>query len=214
MKGFAKALFLPAISVLTSCVFVFFLVKHVTDRRVPKKCPEEVERLKKALKRHGNLDRLVVTEYTFVEKQKKDNSEFFKNNIKHLEEVADRLRDVIFRKKNVCEQLTREYALVKEQLLLMQDGTLTQHEYLVVKENAEKFSQVITRLSKLSEQEQDAFLMLENIKYIRGEQLRIVNEVLVRYLDVKNKKQAEEADGSSEEQDLDKNENKKVAWKK
>lgn len=214
MKGFYKSLFNVSVTVLLTCGVVFFLVKHVTDRHAPEKCPEEVERLKKALKRHSNLDRLVVTEYTFVEKQKKDNSEFFKNNIKHLEEVADRLRDVIFRKKNVCEQLTREYALVKEQLLLMQDGTLTQHEYLVVKENAEKLSQVITRLSKLSEQEQDAFLMLENIKYIRGEQLRIVNEVLVRYLDVKNKKQAEEAEGSSEEQDLDKNENKKVAWKK
>ena len=214
MKGFYKSLFNVSVTVLLTCGVVFFLVKHVTDRHAPEKCPEEVERLKKALKRHGNLDRLVVTEYTFVEKQKKDNSEFFKNNVKHLEEVADRLRDVIFRKKNICEQLTREYALVKEQLLLMQDGTLTQHEYLVVKENAEKLSQVITRLSKLSEQEQDAFLMLENIKYIRGEQLRIVNEVLVRYLDVKNKKQAEEAEGSSEEQDLDKNENKKVAWKK
>lgn len=214
MKGFYKSLFNVSVTVLLTCGVVFFLVKHVTDRHAPEKCPEEVERLKKALKRHGNLDRLVVTEYTFVEKQKKDNSEFFKNNIKHLEEVADRLRDVIFRKKNICEQLTREYALVKEQLLLMQDGTLTQHEYPVVKENAEKLSQVITRLSKLSEQEQDAFLMLENIKYVRSEQLRIVNEVLVRYLDVKNKKQAEEAEGSSEEQDLDKNENKKIAWKK
>lgn len=214
MKGFYKSLFNVSVTVLLTCGVVFFLVKHVTDRHAPEKCPEEVERLKKALKRHGNLDRLVVTEYTFVEKQKKDNSEFFKNNIKHLEEVADRLRDVIFRKKNVCEQLTREYALVKEQLLLMKDGIITQPEYLVIRENAEKLSQVITSLSKLMEQEQDAFLMLENTKYARSEQLRIVNEVLVRYLDVKNKKQAEEAEGSSEEQDLDKNENKKVAWKK
>lgn len=214
MNGFYKSLFKALIAILSPCVFAFFLVKHETDRRVLKKCPEEVERLKKALKRHGNLDRLVVTEYTFVEKQKKDNSEFFKNNIKHLEEVADRLRDVIFRKKNVCEQLTREYALVKEQLLLMKDGIITQPEYLVIRENAEKLSQVIASLSKLMEQEQDAFLMLENTKSIRSEQLRVVDEILARHLGAKNKKQAEEAEGSSEEQDLDKNENKKVAWKK
>lgn len=214
MKGFYKPLFHVSVTVLLTCGVVFFLVKHVPDRRVHKKCPEEVERLKKALKRHGNLDRLVVTEYTFVEKQKKDNSEFFKNNIKHLEEVANRLRDVIFRKKNICEQLTREYALVKEQLLLMKDGIITQPEYLVIKENAEKLSQVIASLSKLMEQEQDAFLMLENTKSIRSEQLRVVDEILARYLGAKNKKQAEEAEGSSEEQDLDKNENKKVAWKK
>lgn len=214
MKRFAKALFLPAITVLTSCVLAFFLVKHVTDRRAPQECSEEVERLKKTLKRHGNLDRLVVAEYNFVDAQKKNNSEFYKNNIKHLEEVADRLRDVIFRKRNICEQLTREYGLVKEQLLLMQDGTTTQPEYLVVKENAEKLSQVITSLSKLMEQEQDAFLMLENIKSVRSEQLCIVNRILLRHLDAKNKKQAKEADGGPEEQDLDEDENKKVAWKK
>lgn len=214
MKGFYKSLFNVSVTVLLTCGVVFFLVKHVPDRRAPEKRLEEVERLKKALKRHGNLDRLVVTEYTFVEKQKKDNSEFFKNNIKHLEEVADGLRDVIFRKKNICEQLTREYALVKEQLLLMKDGIITQPEYLVIRENAEKLSQVIASLSKLMEQEQDAFLMLENTKSIRSEQLRVVDEILARHLGAKNKKQAEEAEGSSEEQDLDKNENKKVAWKK
>ena len=201
MKRFAKALFSPAITVLTSCVLTFFLVKYVTDRRAPKKCPEEVERLKKALRRHGNLDRLVTTEYTFVEKQKKDNSEFFKNNIKHLEEVTDRLRDVIFRKRNICEQLTREYGLVKEQLLLMNNVTLTQPEYLVARENAEKLSQVVEALSKLIDQEQDAFLMLKNIKSVRSEQLRITNLILVQQLDAKDKKQTGE---QSEEQNLDK----------
>lgn len=214
MKGFYKPLFDVSVTVLLTCGVVFFLVNNVTDRHAPKKCPEEVERLKKALRRHGSLDRLVVTEYGFVEKQKKDNSEFFKNNIKHLEELADRLRDMIFRKRNICEQLTREYGLVKEQLLLMQDRTLAPPEYLVISENAEKLSQVIASLSKLMEQEQDAFLMLENIKSVRREQLCIVNGVLARYINVKNKKQAEEAEGSSEEQNLDKNENKEVAWKK
>ena len=130
-----------------------------------------------------------------------------------MEKVADRLRDVIFRKKNICQQLTREYGLVKEQLLLMQDGNLTQPEYITAKENAEKLSQVIESLSKLTEQEQeqDAFLMWENIKHLRGEQLRITDKILERCLNAKIEEQPEEP---SEEQDCDEKKIERVAWKK
>ena len=207
MKRFAKALFLPAISVLTSCVLAFFLVKYVTDRRAPQEYLKEVEQLRKALKRHGNLDRLVKTEYDFVKAQKKRNSEFFQNNIKHLDAVADRLRSVIYRNKNICDQLTREYGLVKEQTLLMRDGSLTQPEFATVKENSEKLLNVVELLSKITDQGQDALLMFQNVKQARGEQLQVLLSIEERLLNAQLKEQ-------SEEPFEDKEENKQIAWKK
>lgn len=207
MKRFAKALFLQAISVLTSCVLVFFLVKHVTDRRAPQECSKEVEQLKKALKRHGNLDSLVLTEYDFTKAQKKRNLDFFQNNIKHLNAVADKLRAVIYRNKNICEQLTREYGLVKEQLLLMQDKNLTEPEFITVKENSKKLSNVIELLSKIEDQEQDALLMVQNVKQVRCEQLRILLSIEERLLDAQLEEQPKGPFG-------DKKKNEQIAWEK
>ena len=205
-----------ALSVLLSCCFMFFYVKRIklADKSDPQENSDKTEALQKKLKRHGNLDRLVHQDYLFVKAQKKNNSAFFQDNVKHLEAVNDRLRDIIFRKKNICQSLTQEYALVKEQLMLMQYDNVTQPDYELARENCENLSLVLQKLSKVTEQEQDALLMLENIKCIRSEQLRITNLILVRHLDVKNKKQTDEVDWGSEEQNLDKNENKQVAWKK
>lgn len=209
MKRFAKALFLPAISVLTSCVLAFFLVKHMTDRRVPQECSEKVERLEKALKRHGNLDRLVHQEYLFTKNQKKNHSAFWQNNVKHLEAVGDNLRNLIFRKKNICRSLIKEYGLVKEQLMLMKEIGVTQPNYELAKENCEKLSKILQQLSKIKEQEQEAFLMWENIKQLRSEQFQIVNEIQEKelYTEIADPLDKEVEDGGEEEKQI-------VAWKK
>ena len=209
MKRFAKALFLPAITVLTSCVFAFFLVKHVTDRRAPQECSEDVERLKKTLKRHGNLDRLVHQEYLFTKNQKKNHSAFWKNNVKHLEAVCDNLRNLIFRKKNICRSLIKEYGLVKEQLMLMKEIGVVQPNYELAKENCEKLSKILQQLSKIKEQEQEAFLMWENIKQLRSEQFQIVNEIQEKelYTEITDPLDKEVEDGGEEEKQM-------VAWKK
>lgn len=164
----------------------------VTNDNPPQKSSKQIERLKTQLKRHGNLDRLVLTEYDFVEAQKKRNLDFFQNNIKHLDAVADRLRDVIYRKKNIYNQLTREYGLVKEQLLLMKDGNLTQPEFITVKENSEKLLKVIELLSKITEQDQDALLMFQNVKQVRDEQLQILVNIEERLLNAQLEEQSEE----------------------
>lgn len=209
MKRLAKALFLPAISVLTSCVLSFFLVKHVTDGRAPQERSEEVERLKKIIKRHGNLNRLVHQEYLFTKNQKKNHSAFWQNNVKHLEAVGDNLRDLIFSKKNICRSLIKEYGLVKEQLMLMKEIGVAQPNYELAKENCEKLSKILQQLSKIKEQEQEAFLMWENIKQLRSEQFQIVNEIQEKelYTEITDPLNKEVEDGGEEEKQM-------VAWEK
>lgn len=209
MNGFIKSLFRTSVTVLLTCGVVFFLVKYVPDRLAPQKCSEEVEQLKKALKRHGNLDRLVRREYIFTKEQKKNHSAFFQSNVKHLEAIADNLRDLIFRKKNLCRSLTTEYGLVKEQLMLMQDRDAIQPDYELAKENCEKLSQVLQQLSKITEQEQEAFLMWENIKQLRNEQFQLANKIWEKKLYAEITELSDE-----EEEDGDEKEKQTVVWKK
>jgi hypothetical protein len=191
MKRFAKMLLKAAsISVLSCCVS-FLCVKYAipSDKQVSKTEGNEESQAQKQLKRHGNIDRLVNAEYVFLEKQKQKNSDFFKDNIKHLENIADRLRDVIVREKDICKSLTYEYGFVKEQLLLMQDASTTPVAYMMAKENYEKLLCVINKITKITEQEQEALLMWQNIKHLREEQLKFSNNVLMQYAKNKPQKQ-------------------------
>lgn len=209
MKRFAKALFLPAISVLTSCVLVFFLVKHVADRRAPQECSKEVEQLRKALSRHGNLDRLVLQEYIFTENQKKNHLAFWQNNVEHLETIGDNLRSLIFRKKNIYRSLVKEYGLLKEQLMLMDEIGTTKLTPEIAKESCEKLSKILKQLSEIEKQEQDAFLMWENIKQLRNEQFQIVDEFYKKELYAKtaDRLDKEAVDGGEKEKQM-------VVWEK
>lgn len=194
---------------LLTCGVVFFLVKYVPDRHAPQKCTEEVERLKKKLKRHSNLDRLVHQEYLFVENQKKNHSAFFQSNVKHLEAISDNLRDLIYRKRNLYQTLTMEYGSVKEQLMLMQKGDVKKIDYELAKENCEKLSQVLQQLMKITEQEKEGCLMWENIKQLRNEQFQFVNKIREEklYAVMSETQNEKEGDGDEKEKQM-------VAWKK
>lgn len=213
MRTLAKVVIVAffVIIMFSAClIFISNRLGSTTDApnaNTQQSCSEQVERLQKQLKRHGNLDRLVRKEAIFTKAQNKSNSEFFRDNVKHLEAICDSLRDVIFRKKGICQSLTQEYALVKEQLMLMQDGKISQPDYELAKENYEKLSQVVQQLSKITEQEQDAFLMWENIKRLRKEQLQFVNKIQEKELYAGMTKPSEEEDGNAAE-------HQKMAWKK
>ena len=98
---------------------------------------------------------------------------------------------------------------MKEQLMLMKEIGVTQPNYELAKENCEKLSKILQQLSKIKEQEQEAFLMWENIKQLRSEQFQIVNEIQEKelYTEITDPLDKEVEDGGEEEKQM-------VAWKK
>ncbi len=122
---------------------------------------------------------------------------------------------MIYRKQSISKSLTLEYGLVKEQLMLMQDGNLTDPEYITAKENYEKLLQIVEQLSKITKQGQDALLMWQNIKHLRNEQLRITDKILEKQLTVQLEEQQDEhLEGPLEEPSRNEKKIEQVAWKK
>ncbi len=99
--------------------------------------------------------------------------------------------------------------------MLMQDGNLTDPEYITAKENYEKLLQIVEQLSKITKQGQDALLMWQNIKHLRNEQLRITDKILEKQLTVQLEEQQDEhLEGPLEEPSRNEKKIEQVAWKK
>lgn len=135
----------------------------------------KVERLEERLGRHGNLDKLVKLECDFTRKESKSNIAFFRDNVKHLNDLDLAFKRLIFRHKDLMRTMTYEWGAVKEQLVLMLDGKAKQPDVQCLVENHEKLLRIIRRIDELTAEQQSVLLMWENVKATREKQLSVLN---------------------------------------
>lgn len=157
---------------LTATLCHFF---HGKSRQV--EADGNVERLKERLGRHGNLDKLVKRECDFTRKINKSNIAFYRDNVKHLNDLDLAFKRLIFRHKDLTRTMTYEWGAVKEQLVLMLDGKAKQPDVQCLIENHEKLLRIIRRINELTAEQQSVLLMWENVKATREKQLCVFNEM-------------------------------------
>ena len=166
---------------LISClvVILYYLLSHKVERAEENKNSkdENVVRLEKKLKRHGNLDKLVKVECDFTRKLNKSNIAFYRDNVKHLEDLDLAFKRLIFRHKDLTRTMTYEWGAVKEQLVLMADGNINEPDMQCLVENHEKLLKIIRRIDELTAEQQSVLLMWDNVKAEREKQLSKFSEM-------------------------------------
>ena len=133
--------------------------------------------LEKKLKRHGQLDKLVKIECDFTRKMNKSNIAFYRDNIKHLEDLDLAFKRLIFRHKDLTRTMTYEWGAVKEQLVLMLDGNIKEPDMQCLIENHDKLLRIIRRIDELTAEQQSVLLMWDNVKAEREKQLSKINDM-------------------------------------
>jgi hypothetical protein len=165
---------------LISClvVILYHLLSHKVERIEENKNSKDtnVIKLEKRLKRHGNLDKLVKLECDFTRKLNKSNIAFYRDNVKHLENLDLAFKRLIFRHKDLTRTMTYEWGAVKEQLVLMLDGNINEPDMKCLVENHEKLLKIVRRIDELTAEQQSVLLMWDNVKAEREKQLSKLSE--------------------------------------
>lgn len=168
---FLRTVFVFLVSCLTIVLYHFLSCKSKPVDENENSRDENVARLEKKLKRHGQLDKLVKVECDFVRKLNKSNIAFYRDNVKHLEDLDLAFKRLIFRHKDLTRTMTYEWGAVKEQLVLMLDGNVNEPDMQCLVENYEKLLKIIRRIDELTAEQQSVLLMWDNVKAEREKQL-------------------------------------------
>lgn len=177
MKVFLKTLFVFLVSCLTIILYHFLPCKSKQVKENKNSRDENVVRLEKRLKRHGQLDKLVKIECDFTRKMNKSNIAFYRDNVKHLEDLDLAFKRLIFRHKDLTRTMTYEWGAVKEQLVLMSDRNVNEPDMQCLVENHEKLLRIIRRIDELTAEQQSVLLMWDNVKAEREKQLLKINDM-------------------------------------
>jgi hypothetical protein len=177
MRAFLKTVCVFLISCLTIVLYHFLPVKSKQAEENKNSKNEKVIRLEKKLKRHGQLDKLVKVECDFTRKMNKANIAFYRDNVKHLENLDLAFKRLIFRHKDLTRTMTYEWGAVKEQLVLMLDGNINEPDMKCLVENHEKLLKIIRRIDELTAEQQSILLMWDNVKAEREKQLSKFNDM-------------------------------------
>lgn len=179
MKVFLRTIFVFLVSCLTIILYHFLSCKSRQVEENKNSRDENVVRLEKKLKRHGQLDKLVKVECDFTRKLNKSNIAFYRDNVKHLENLDLAFKRLIFRHKDLTRTMTYEWGAVKEQLVLMLDGKVKEPDMQCLIENHDKLLRVIRRIDELTAEQQSVLLMWDNVKAEREKQLSKINDMEV-----------------------------------
>lgn len=177
MKVFLRTVCVFLISCLSIILYHFLLCKSKQVEENKNSRDENVVRLEKKLKRHGQLDKLVKVECDFTRKLNKSNIAFYRDNVKHLEDLDLAFKRLIFRHKDLTRTMTYEWGAVKEQLVLMSDGNINEPNMQCLIENHEKLLRIIRRIDELTAEQQSVLLMWDNVKAEREKQLLKINNM-------------------------------------
>ena len=177
MKVFLRTFFMFLVSCLTIILYHFLLCKSEQVKENKNSRDENIVRLEKRLKRHGQLDKLVKTECDFTRKMNKSNIAFYRDNVKHLEDLDLAFKRLIFRHKDLTRTMTYEWGAVKEQLVLMLDGKVKEPDMQCLVENHDKLLRIIRRIDELTAEQQSVLLMWDNVKAEREKQLSKINDM-------------------------------------
>lgn len=186
------------ISCLTIVLYHFLSGKSKPVDENENSRDENVVRLEKKLKRHGQLDKLVKVECDFTRKMNKSNIAFYRDNVKHLEDLDLAFKRLIFRHKDLTRTMTYEWGAVKEQLVLMLDGNVNEPDMQCLVENHEKLLKIIRRIDELTAEQQSILLMWDNVKAEREKQLSEFSKmeaVLTKKYDFKPSGDGDKEDG-------------------
>ena len=176
MKVFLRTFFMFLVSCLTIILYHFLPCKNKQVKENKNSRDENVVRIEKKLKRHGQLDKLVRAECDFTRKLNKSNIAFYRDNVKHLEDLDLAFKRLIFRHKDLTRTMTYEWGAVKEQLVLMLDGNVNEPDMQCLVENHEKLLRIIRRIDELTAEQQSVLLMWDNVKAEREKQLLKIND--------------------------------------
>ena len=177
MKVFLRTVYVFLISCLSIILYHFLTCKSEQVKENKNSRDENVVRLEKKLKRHGQLDNLVKVECDFTRKLNKSNIAFYRDNVKHLEDLDLAFKRLIFRHKDLTRTMTYEWGAVKEQLVLMLDGNVNEPDMQCLVENHEKLLRIIRRIDELTAEQQSVLLMWDNVKAEREKQLLKINDM-------------------------------------
>lgn len=172
-----RTFFVFLISCLAIILYHFFPCESKQVKKTENSQDENVVRLEKKLERHGCLDKLVKAECDFTRKLNKSNIAFYRDNIKHLEDLDLAFKRLIFRHKDLTRTMTYEWGAVKEQLVLMLDGNVNEPDMQCLIENQEKLLKIIRRIDELTTEQQSVLLMWDNVKAEREKQLSEFNRM-------------------------------------
>lgn len=198
MRKFLRIVSVFLISCLTIVLYHFLSGKSEQVKENKNSRDENVVRLEKKLNRHGNLDKLVKVECDFTRKMNKSNIAFYRDNVKHLEDLDLAFKRLIFRHKDLTRTMTYEWGAVKEQLVLMSDGNINEPDMQCLIENHEKLLKIIRRIDELTAEQQSVLLMWDNVKSEREKQLSEFSKmeaVLTKKLDFQSSDDSDKGDG-------------------
>lgn len=171
MRVLLRTVFVFLVSCLSIVLYHFLSGKSEQVEENENSPDRNIVRLEKKLSRHGNLDKLVKIECDFTRKINKSNIAFYRDNVKHLEDLDLAFKRLIFRHKDLTRTMTYEWGAVKEQLVLMLDGNINEPDMQCLVENHEKLLKIIRRIDELTAEQQSVLLMWDNVKSEREKQL-------------------------------------------
>ena len=189
-----RTVFIFLISCLLIILYLFAFDKSKRAEENGNSKDEKVANLEKKLNRHGNLDKLVRCECDFVRKMSKSNIAFYKDNVKHLNDLDLAFKRLIFRHKDLTRTMTYEWGAVKEQLVLMLDGKAKQPDVQCLVENHDNLLKIIRRIDELTLEQQSVLLMWENVKTVREKQLSVLNDIEEVWIKKRDLKQPDNSD--------------------
>lgn len=198
MRVLLRTVFVFLVSCLSIVLYHFLSGKSEQVEKNKNSRDENVVRLEKKLNRHGNLDKLVKVECDFTRKMNKSNIAFYRDNVKHLEDLDLAFKRLIFRHKDLTRTMTYGWGAVKEQLVLMSDGNINEPDMQCLVENHEKLLKIIRRIDELTAEQQSVLLMWDNVKSEREKQLSEFSKmeaVLIKKLDFQSSDDGDKGDG-------------------